>query len=536
MIYIFEINLFYIDIQMITDYFKSTKNLQPIITEYYELHRSFIERNKFSKLFNEIYPYLQINSSRKSCVCLDHELKKTFNIYKLPLVDWTLTIDEIKNSILTNYSNLYPIDYGLVHYYENSDSNISWHSDREALKSNIYSISIGGTRCFCLREKNTKKVISFNLFDGDLFVMKIGCQDKYDHCIKSMNLFNEPRISITFRQIETPTLYYTYNPSIMEIIITEECPNSYSYNYNYTKITETRQKIVIGIISNENENENENKKFLQFSNTKINVSLVKSNLQKSIRRKLENIALSSAMAMIISGNSLNLLRRLTIISIEDVCINKYYCIIVWYYIAISKNYELTNFDVNFIFSYVKLLCSINIYYENINDETINDENINNKNINNNLSLSDLYNNVNCIALYLRLQFGGFNGEKKLINKIIYGIMNNTINICNDELLITNYQIYENELDILSCAIDFHCFPKMVEKILSKIKNDDPTTELNEDDIRKYIWIYDSNVNVRINNVCTDLNMNTNTWINIIKPKCDVYRYHIMKLLNLDKLL
>ena len=501
---------------MITDYFKSTKKIQPIITEYYELHRSFVERNKFKKLFDEIYPYLEINSSRKSCVCLDHELKKTFNIYKLPLVDWTLTINEIKNSILTNYSNLYPIDYGLVHYYENSDSNISWHSDREALNSNIYSISIGGTRCFCLREKNTKKIISFNLFDGDLFVMKIGCQDKYDHCIKSINLFNSPRISITFRQIENPCLYYIYDPLKMEIITTTEYLNL----YNYIKITETREKIAIGIIYYENE------KFLQFSNKQINESLIKSNLQKSIRRKLENIALSSAMEMIISGNSLNLLRRLTIISIEDVCINKYYCIIVWYYIAISNNYELTKFDVNFIYSYVKLLCSINVYYDNINDENINNSC--------NLPLSDLYNNVNCIALYLRLQYGGFNGEKILINKIIYGIINNTINICNDELLITNYQmIYENELDILSCAIDFHCFPKMVENILLKIKNDDLTTELNEDSIRKYIWVYDSNVNVRINNVCTELNVDT--WINIIKPKCDVYRYYIMKLLNLDKL-
>jgi alkylated DNA repair dioxygenase AlkB len=116
------------------------------------------------------------------------------------------TINEIKNAILTNYSNRFPIDYGLVHYYENRDAIISWHSDKEALKSNVYSISIGGTRCFCLREKNTKKVVSFNLFDGDLFVMKIGCQDKYEHCIKSIHEFNDPRISITFRQLEEPSL------------------------------------------------------------------------------------------------------------------------------------------------------------------------------------------------------------------------------------------------------------------------------------------------------------------------------------------
>ena len=501
---------------MITDYFKPKNNTQPIITEYYELHRSFIERNKFNKLFGEICPYLEINSSRKSCVCLDDIFKQTFDIYKLPLIDWSFTVNEIRNKILTNYSDLYPIDYGLVHYYSDSNANISWHSDKEALKSNIYSVSIGGTRCFCLRDKMSKKVLTFNLFDGDLFVMKIGCQDKYEHCIKSIKLFNEPRISITFRQIESPTLYYTYYPSEMKIIATEETP----YLHNYKKITETREKIIIGIVYNETDNII----FSHINCKEICLSLIKSNLQKSVRRKLENIALSSAMEMIVSGNALDLLRRLTIISIEDVCIHKYYCIIVWYYIAISKNYELTNFDVNFIFSYVKLLCSIDIYYENAdNDNFIND-----------YKLKDLCNNVNCIALYLRLQFGGFNGEKKLINTIIYKLINNKINICDDELLINEHQMCENELDILNCAIDFHCFPKMIDKVLLKIKNDFPKIELTEDDIRNYIWAYDSNINVRINNKKYEF-LNADIWINIIKPKCDIYRYHIMKLLNLEKL-
>ena len=169
---------------MITDYFKP-KKIQPIISEYYELHRSFIERNKFNKLFVETYPYLEINSSRKSCVCLDNNIKQKFNIYNLPLIDWTFTANEIRNQILTNYSNQYSIDYGLVHYYGDSSANISWHCDKEALKSNIYSVNIGGTRRFCLRHKLTKKVLTFDLFDGDLFIMKIGCQEEYEHCIKS---------------------------------------------------------------------------------------------------------------------------------------------------------------------------------------------------------------------------------------------------------------------------------------------------------------------------------------------------------------
>lgn len=505
---------------MITDYFKQ-KKVVPIITEYYELHRSFIEKNKFKKLFNETNPYLEINSSRKSCVCLDDNIKKTFEIYNLPLIDWTFTTSEIRNTILTNYSNLYNIDYGLVHYYNDSTSNISWHSDKEALKSNIYSVNIGGIRRFCLRDKTTKEVLTFDLHDGDLFIMKIGCQEKYQHCIKSIKMFNSPRFNITFRQIESPSLYYTYYPLEIKIITSETSPDV----DNYKKITETREKIIIGIVCVDDDNDDLT--FSQISNEKISVSLIKSNLQKSIRRKLENIALKSTMEMIISGNLIDLLRRLTIISIEDVCINKYYCIIVWYYIALSKNYKLTNFDVNFIFSYVKLLCNIDLFYENIDNNDFMDD----------YKVSDLFNNVNCIALYLRLQFGGFNGEKILINTLINQIINGKVIICNDEIVISKYQTYENELDILSCAIDFHCFPKMIEKVLLRIKNNNPNVELNEDDIRKYIWVYDSNINLR-SNMCNKnfKSLDSDTWNLIIKPKCDIYRYHIMNLLNLKKLL
>ena len=62
-------------------------------------------------------------------------------------------------------------------------------SDKEALNSSIYSVSIGGTRKFSIKDKNTKEVISFELEDGDLFIMKPGCQERYEHCIKSIKKF-----------------------------------------------------------------------------------------------------------------------------------------------------------------------------------------------------------------------------------------------------------------------------------------------------------------------------------------------------------
>jgi len=147
---------------MITDFF-TPKNAKIISTEFYELHRSYIERNTFKILYNELCNNLETNSSRKSCVCVNDIIKNEFDIYNLPLIDWTYTLNEIKEKILCDFVQSNTIDYGLVHYYKDSSSSISWHYDKEALNSDVYSISIGGTRRFCLRDKETKQILNFDL-------------------------------------------------------------------------------------------------------------------------------------------------------------------------------------------------------------------------------------------------------------------------------------------------------------------------------------------------------------------------------------
>jgi hypothetical protein len=500
---------------MITDYFKyKTGKPASIIQEYYEVHRCFIERNNFQKVYNEVKSSLIENSARQSCVCINSENIKDFTIYNLPLINWTKTIFDIRNKILTNQDNNSTIDYGLVHYYHNDKATINWHSDREALRSNIYSISIGGVRRFCLKDKITKEVLTFDLYDGDFLIMKVGCQDKYEHCIKSIKEFNQPRISITFRQIEKPICYYTFDYSNLSIVITnEEPPNT----TNYRQITKTKQGIIVGIIQ-----DSIGEKFNNYDIiSNENASLLKSNLQKAIRRKEEEIALQSTMKMIVHGQTIDLLRRLTIISFEDVQLNKYYPIILWYYIALTNNYELLDNDVNFIYSYVKLLCKIDEYDE-----------IDNSSIPEIYKLNELYNNIDCIALYMRIQYGGFSGEIRLMNNLISGILKKKYIICNNDIQIVNHSISNlNSIKILDCAIDFHCFPKMPEKVLAKIS---VNKDLTEEDIRKYIWHYDSSINVRINQVTNRKkeNLDDTIWNTIIKPKCDNYRYYIKKMLNI----
>ena len=170
------------------------KTNKPIITEYYELHRGFMDKGQFRHLYREVEPHLQARSSRRSCV----ETSLDDIYYRdLPHITWTPLVTEIRDQLIDAFNA--PISLVLVHYYHDHQATINWHSDREATNSDIFSVSVGGTRRFCLRSKTTDTIHTFDLHDGDLFIMKTGCQDRYEHCIKSIKAYNDPRINLTFR-------------------------------------------------------------------------------------------------------------------------------------------------------------------------------------------------------------------------------------------------------------------------------------------------------------------------------------------------
>lgn len=491
---------------MITDYFTTNKKSGIQDFEYFELRRSFIEPKLFKNVYNEIEEHLVKNAGRKSCVCVDDDVREKFNIYNLPLIDWTDTIENIKNKILNEYNNN-SIDYGLVHYYHDDKSVINWHSDREALRSNIYSISLGNPRRFCLRDKITKKVYTFDLYDGDLIVMKKGCQERFEHCIKSIKMFNKPRISITFRKLEETLLYYVYDKITNNIVVTnKKCPD-------YVDIHTFRQGIQICV---KNDNIHSDEVFI--NPTRENLSLLKSNLQKAIRRQNKTVALSTALKMIYSGMTTEMIRRLTIITIEDVYINSYYPKLVWYYIALStNNYILNKDDVSFLLSYVRLLCDINIT-----------EKCDFEDKHKMYYVDDVKDNVYCLALYIRIQYGGFKGEINLINNLIYKILNHEIDICEDKMVTIREEDVNPNCEILDCAIDHHCFPNMPSKVLARINEE---YDLTEEDIKYYIFKYESSVNTREKNSWVHEN-ELKIWNTVIKPKCEIYKQCIKRMLML----
>lgn len=101
--------------------------------------------------------------------------------------------------------------------YRNGKDSIAYHSDDEMFLGRnpvIASLTLGESRPFCLKNKNSKEVQTWNLNHGDLFVMQEDCQKNYQHSVPKIDNFDHERYSITFRKAlneKGSYNYYTYN-------------------------------------------------------------------------------------------------------------------------------------------------------------------------------------------------------------------------------------------------------------------------------------------------------------------------------------
>ena len=81
---------------------------------------------------------------------------------------------------------------------------MAWHSDGEKdLKKDgaIASLTFGAKRKFSFKHKQTKNVVSIDLENGSLLVMKDKTQTNWLHRLPPTKLVTKPRINLTFRTI-----------------------------------------------------------------------------------------------------------------------------------------------------------------------------------------------------------------------------------------------------------------------------------------------------------------------------------------------
>lgn len=233
--------------------------------------------------------------------------------------------------------------------------------------------------------------------------------------------------------------------------------------------------------------------------TVAGIPLLKSNLQKAIRRGLILEALQSALALL-QRDSMEFFRRLPIIYIEDVCLMDSYPIAIWLMMA-EKEYTLDGMDVDILLQIVKQLCDCTSWYDDSVNYITPME----------IGPSVLEHNDPVLALYYRSLYGGMKGDMAMLNNAIYYYLSQPKRIVRAVYEEMDYDNIGSTVSILEESVDFHPFPAMLT-LLSK------QTSLESDSIKTAIWYVESAINVRKPHTFTNAETHSSTLLwKMIQP-------------------
>lgn len=216
------------------------------------------------------------------------------------------------------------------------------------------------------------------------------------------------------------------------------------------------------------------------SNYTKSIPLLKSNLQKAIRRCECGIALSTAIVMM-QFDMVELLRRLPIICIEDVTYVDTMSVIVWLMMADSV-YKPTNTDMWNILRFISDLCDISDYYPNSVKES-------REYTHESLAKYEIRDCL--LSIYYRSIYGGMPGDIKMMESSIGYYLSNPDKIMKSKIRNILSLVIEHSLRILPESADFHCYPKMLTAIRELLPID-----ADEEQIKKSIWFCSSAYNIR----------------------------------------
>jgi len=216
------------------------------------------------------------------------------------------------------------------------------------------------------------------------------------------------------------------------------------------------------------------------------VSIMKSHIQKCVRRKLNIQAVRSAYHLLtIDFNQF--IRRINIIMLEDTTLMDSYCNLIWMMLAYSsKKWHPLNLHIQWLLGVVHNLCEINqvikydkscinrseLYLEELNEEQ--------KSLIYSMQIRKSYGGLKCdtemIQSIINMKIKEFKQGKNVLKKYVKRVS-----------LVMHYLPFKNyELS----GIDFHC----VTNIINKVKEKYP--QYYEEQIKSLIWKYRSGINYR----------------------------------------
>lgn len=222
------------------------------------------------------------------------------------------------------------------------------------------------------------------------------------------------------------------------------------------------------------------------------ISYFKSNLQKCIRRQLNEKAVKTAYHMIKLDIS-EFLRRLTVIILEDVKFHKSYSTLVWLMSVMLSTKEVFKPNkqiIDWLLGVVNTLCNITEYdkvdYEN--DKNKYKDNITDFNDYDLLytllyrtSYGGMYYDINMLNYFVGLWFKRFENDEKCNQAEVELV---------DSSKVKSLTMEDWKLDGENMAgVDFHCAPYILE-ILSKEYG------YSEKELKRSIWDCSSGINYR----------------------------------------
>lgn len=218
---------------------------------------------------------------------------------------------------------------------------------------------------------------------------------------------------------------------------------------------------------------------------RIPIPLLKSHLQKSIRRQNVDLALKTTYSMLACAPC-EILRRLPIIMIEDVAFIQGASTIIWLMMA-CKEHKLTEKDYLFIKSFVVSLCKTDNVFPDRRDEDPEEHTHEEIASMEHPHLSEL------LALRIRCEYGGMHCDMRMLKRALtYYKENQRLgqirpwHISPQSVHLT--LDYTGETFLLE-AIDFHPYPHITKEIHDQ-------TGVRYDTIKKLIWCVESSLNVR----------------------------------------
>jgi hypothetical protein len=261
------------------------------------------------------------------------------------------------------------------------------------------------------------------------------------------------------------------------------------------------------------------------------LSLLKSHLQKCIRRGLTNKALETSCFLL--KYDLNaFIRRLPIIMMEDVMVHISFISLIWLTAAISKGFPVTHSIKSWLLGVVKYLCEEkNEYYchHDVSSFSEHEEKLNTKQLLKETEKFEPTTRDLLLSLLFRKSYGGMKGDMEMIaayervfvklgplcknptqpiEKKLKGSESDKkiviIDLEEEEIQpsalvsltpIESVDFFQvriqpiNEIEL--CAVDFHCYPAMINLVKQQFM------KLEEDDIKSAIWHCSSKTNFRI---------------------------------------